>query len=331
MSWYEGPSLLKILESVPAAEPNASDPFRFAVQRVLRPNQYFRGFAGQISGGIIRPGDPILVLPSRLRSRIQRIVTFGGNLSEAYSPQSVTLTLTDDIDISRGNLIVSPESPAVTINRFTASIVWMDEQVLEVNRRYLLKHTSNTVQARVIAIRQRLDIATLEQASAEILVLNEIGVVDIESVQPLNIDSYSLNHTTGSFILIDEMTNFTVAAGMIRDVNSGLGFIEAPVSVKERFARWFHIGAHIHISGFVAVVNEAERILFNRGAFVVRIEAPSEETLAALTAAGALVITHTPNDRLIVTINGHSVTLITIEGLVPLLEEMGTLKKVHNN
>src|ERR1700678_2398037 len=146
MPWYTGPSLLEVLESVPAAETGASDPFRLAVQRVLRPNQDFRGFAGQIAAGTIRPGDPIMVLPSGRTSRIDRIVAFDGDLDEAHAPQSVTITITDELDVSRGDLLVSPESPAVTTTRFMASLVWMDEQPLDLTRRYLLKHTSRTVQ-----------------------------------------------------------------------------------------------------------------------------------------------------------------------------------------
>ena len=149
-----------------------------------------------------------------------RIVTFDGDLHEAHAPQSVTLTLTDELDISRGDLLVSPESPAVTTTRFTASLVWMDEQPLDLTRRYLLKHTSRTVQAQVIAVQHRLDVATLEQQPAATLALNGIGLVEIESVQPLTVDSYSTNRTTGSFVLIDAVNNATVAAGMIRDTTA---------------------------------------------------------------------------------------------------------------
>src|SRR5882757_3938372 len=131
MPWYTGPFLLELLQSVPAAEAGASDSFRFAVQRVLRPNPDFRGFAGQIAAGTIRPGDQIMVLPSGRTSSVSTIVTFDGDLPAAQAPQSVTLTLTDELDISRGDLIVSPASPAVTTKRFTASLVWMDERPLD--------------------------------------------------------------------------------------------------------------------------------------------------------------------------------------------------------
>src|SRR5271154_3417852 len=166
MPWYAGPSLLELLQAAPAADAGTSESFRFAVQRVLRPNLDFRGFAGQIAAGTIHPGDEIMILPSRRTSRVRNIVTFDGDLLVAQAPQSVTLTLTDELDISRGDLIVSPESPALTTKNFTASLVWMDEKPLDLTRRYLLKHTSRTVQAQVTAIQYSLNVETLERRAA---------------------------------------------------------------------------------------------------------------------------------------------------------------------
>jgi sulfate adenylyltransferase large subunit len=321
MPWYTGPSLLELLESVPAAETGASDPFRLAVQRVLRPNQNFRGFAGQIAAGTIRPGDPIMVLPSRRTSRVHRIVTFDGDLDEAHAPQSVTLTLTDELDISRGDLLVSPESPAITTTRFTASLVWMDEQALDLTRRYLLKHTSRTVQAQVTAVHHRLDVATLGRQPAVTLTLNGIGLVEIEAVQPLTVDSYSTNRITGSFVLIDAVNNATVAAGMIRDTTAE-PFISltTPVSAAERTARWRHAGAHLHLTGPTSFADAAERALFIRGAFIVRPTSVSPETLATLTAAGALILTHTPGDIQTVTLGDNQLTASTVDDLLRFLE-----------
>jgi sulfate adenylyltransferase large subunit len=321
MPWYTGPSLLELLESVPAAETGASDPFRLAVQRVLRPNQNFRGFAGQIAAGTIRPGDPIMVLPSRRTSRVHRIVTFDGDLDEAHAPQSVTLTLTDELDISRGDLLVSPESPAITTTRFTASLVWMDEQALDLTRRYLLKHTSRTVQAQVTAVHHRLDVATLGRQPAVTLTLNGIGLVEIEAVQPLTVDSYSTNRITGSFVLIDAVNNATVAAGMIRDTTAE-PFISltTPVSAAERTARWRHAGAHLHLTGPTSFADAAERALFIHGAFIVRPTSASPETLATLTAAGALILTHTPGDIQTVTLGDNQLTASTVDDLLRFLE-----------
>jgi sulfate adenylyltransferase large subunit len=327
MPWYIGPSLLELLESVPAAETGASDPFRLAVQRVLRPNQNFRGFAGQIAAGTIHPGDPIMVLPSRRSSRVDRIVTFDGELHEAHAPQSVTLTLTDELDISRGDLLVSPESPAVTTARFTASLVWMDEQPLDLTRRYLLKHTSRTVQAQVTAVHHRLDVATLEQQPAATLTLNGIGLVEIESVQPLTVDSYSTNRTTGSFVLIDAVNNATVAAGMIRD-KTAEAFTSAttPVSAAERTARWRHAGAHLHLTGPASFADAVERALFLRGAFIVRPTFASPETLAALTAAGALILTHATADTQTIVLGDQQATVSSVDNLLSFLESHAILQ-----
>jgi sulfate adenylyltransferase large subunit len=327
MPWYTGPSLLKLLESVPAAETGASDPFRLAVQRVLRPNQNFRGFAGQIAAGTIRPGDPIMVLPSRRTSRVDSIVTFDGDLDEAHAPQSVTLTLTDELDISRGDLLVSPESPAVTTTRFTASLVWMDEQPLDLTRRYLLKHTSRTVQAQVTAVHHRLDVATLERQPAVTLTLNGIGLVEIESVQPLTVDSYSTNRITGSFVLIDAVNNATVAAGMIRGTTAEpFTSPTTPVSAAERTARWRHAGAHLHLTGPASFADSVERALFLRGAFIVRSTSVSSEPLAAFTAAGALILTHTPGDIQTVVLDDQQATVSTVEDLLRFLESHAVLQ-----
>jgi sulfate adenylyltransferase large subunit len=327
MPWYTGPALLELLESVPAAEAGASDPFRLAVQRVLRPNQNFRGFAGQIAAGTIRPGDPIMVLPSRRTSRVDRIVTFDGDLDGAHAPQSVTLTLTDELDISRGDLLVSPESPAITTTRFTASLVWMDEQPLDLTRRYLLKHTSRTVQAQVIAVQHRLDVATLERQSTATLTLNGIGLVEIESVQPLTVDSYSTNRTTGSFVLIDTVNNATVAAGMIRDTTAEVFTSSTtPVSAAERTARWRHVGAHIHLTGPASFADAVERALFVRGGFIVRPTFAVPETVATLTAAGALVLTHASADIQTVNLGDVQATVATVDDLLQFLESRAILQ-----
>ncbi len=321
MPWYSGPSLLEHLQSVPAAEGGASDAFRFAVQRVLRPNHDFRGFAGQIAAGTIRPGDPILVLPSRRTSRIRSIVTFDGDLAVAQAPQSITLTLTDEVDVSRGDLIVAPECAAVATKHFTASLVWMDEKPLELSRRYLLKHTSRTVQARVTAVQHRLEVDTLERKPAVTLNFNDIGLAEIESIQPLIVDKYSTNRITGSFILIDPVTNLTAAAGMIRETNiEGHPTTTNAITAESRAARWGHAGVHISLTGPTAFVDAAERTLFLRGAFVVRPDSPSQETLAALIAAGALVLTSTTSDNQTVTFGEQSAAVTNVDDLLHLLE-----------
>jgi len=321
MPWYEGPSLLELLESVPAAEAGVAHPFRFAVQRVLRPNQDFRGFSGQIAAGTIRPGDAIMVLPSHRISRVRSIVTFDGDLAQAQTPQSVTLTLTDELDISRGDLIVTPESPAITTRTFTASLVWMDEKPLDLARRYLLKHTSRTVQVQITDIRYRLHVETLEQDAAETLKFNDIGLVAIESVLPLFVDSYSANRITGSFVLIDPATNLTVAAGMVRSVcNETIATTKNVVTEADRRERWGHSGAHIHLFSPIDFADAVERILFLRGAFIVRPEFTSEESTAALTAGGALVLTHDPSEEKAVRFGARQTALSDVDDLLRFLE-----------
>ena len=327
MPWYAGPSLLELLQAAPAADAGTSESFRFAVQRVLRPNHDFRGFAGQIAAGTIHPGDPIMVLPSRRTSSVRSIVTFDGDLPVAQAPQSVTLTLTDELDISRGDLIVSLKSPAVTTKRFTASLVWMDEKPLDITRRYLLKHTSRTVQAQVTAIQYSLNVETLERRAAATLNFNDIGLVEIESIQPLTADSYSKNRVTGSFVLIDAVTNLTAAAGMIREINAEANSsLTNVVTAADRVARWGHSGAHIHLTGPAVFADTAERTLFQRGAFVVRPKNPSRETIESLTAAGALVVTHTISHNHAVALGNEQAAVTNVDDFLHFLEAHSILR-----
>jgi sulfate adenylyltransferase large subunit len=331
MLWYAGPSLLELLQAAPAADAGTSESFRFAVQRVLRPNRDFRGFAGQIAAGTIHSGDPIMVLPSRRTSSVRSIVTFDGDLPVAQAPQSVTLTLTDELDISRGDLIVSLESPAVTTKRFTASLVWMDEKPLDITRRYLLKHTSRTVQAQVAAIQYGLNVETLERRAAATLNLNDIGLVEIESIQPLTADSYSTNRVTGSFVLIDAVTNLTAAAGMIREINAEANSaLTNVVTAADRVARWGHSGAHIHLTGPKVFADAAERTLFLRGAFVVRPENPSRKTIESLTAAGALVVTHTISHNHAVALGNEQAVVTNVDDFLHFLESHSILRGGSN-
>jgi len=215
MDWYRGPSLLEHLESVETANRSIEASFRMAVQRVVRPDQNFRGYAGQISSGVIRPGDEVLALPSGRHTRVKRVVTFDGDLEVGHAPQSVTLTLEHEIDISRGDMIAGGVPPHIARN-FEATIVWFDGRPLDLTRDYLVKHTAQTVPVRVESVRHKVNVATLGTESAEGFVMNEIGVVKLTAARPLFFDRYSDNRGTGSFILIDRETNATVAAGMIR-------------------------------------------------------------------------------------------------------------------
>ena len=214
MPWFKGPCLLEYLENVETENRSIHAPFRMAVQRVVRPDQTFRGYAGQIGSGTIRPGDEVLALPSGRRTKVRRVVTFDGDLESGHAPMSVTLTLADEIDISRGDMIASGAPPQAT-KTFDATMVWFDAHPLDPAHDYLVKHTSNTVPARVDGVRHLVNVATLDTEPAASLAMNEIGVVRIAAAKPLFFDPYKDNRVTGSFILIDRKTNHTAGAGMI--------------------------------------------------------------------------------------------------------------------
>jgi sulfate adenylyltransferase subunit 1 len=223
MPWYDGPTLLGHLESVHIASDWNLNGFRLPVQWVNRPNNPkdsqlhdFRGFSGQIAGGIIRVGQKVAALPSGLTSTVKEIWTLDGPLQEAFCPQSVTLVLEHDIDISRGNMIIGLDNLPGATNELQAKVCWMHPRPLQRGKKYFLKHTSNTVQAIVTEIEHRLNIATLEPepAPAE-LALNDLGEIRLRTAKPIVFDGYATNRLTGSFILIEQGTNATVAAGML--------------------------------------------------------------------------------------------------------------------
>jgi sulfate adenylyltransferase large subunit len=234
MSWFNGPSLLEHLETVETFNRSIESPFRMAVQRVVRPNQNFRGYAGQIASGVIRPGDEVLALPSGRRTHIRRIVTFDGDLKVAHAPLSVTVTLEDEIDISRGDMIAGGDEPAMT-RAFEAAMVWFDGRPLNPMHGYVVKHTSHTVSARVEEVRHRVNVNTLETGPATGLSMNEIGAVRIATAKPLFFDRYGDNRGTGSFILIDRETNATAGAGMI--LTSVEDAVENPADRLARLVR----------------------------------------------------------------------------------------------
>ena len=215
--WHRGATLMGWLETVEIDEARLQkQPFRFPVQWVNRPNQGFRGFAGTVASGSIRPGDRIRVQPSGRESRVARIVSAGGDLGEALAQQSVTLTLTDEIDVSRGDLISAADSPAEVAGQFEAAIVWMNEQPMLQGRTYLMKIGTRSVAATITPLKYKVNVNTLEHLAAETLELNEIGFCEIELDQPIAFDPYVENRDTGGFILIDRATNQTVGAGMLR-------------------------------------------------------------------------------------------------------------------
>ncbi len=219
--WFQGETLLSTLETIPVKnDHNLVNP-RFPVQTIIRPESDefhdYRGYAGRVASGIFRKGDPVVVLPSRLESRIRSIDTFTGELEEAFAPQSVTLTLEDDIDISRGDMIVKPGDMPTETQDIEAVVCWMNPKPLQVNGRYFLRHTTRDVKCVVKELVYVLNINTLEQMTGNGSVkMNDIALIRMRTTHPLFIDPYSKNRITGSLILIDEATNETVGAGMIR-------------------------------------------------------------------------------------------------------------------
>lgn len=217
MAWYHGPSMLEFLESVHISSDRNFDDMRFPVQYVLRPDLDFRGFSARVASGIIRKGEEIMVLPSRKTSKIKEIITYDGNLDEAFPPQSVTITLEDEIDISRGDMIVYPDNLPRVERHFESMLVWMDEKPMDPSVNFFLKHANNTTRMRIDKIQYKIDVNTLQKSSIDHFELNEIGRVVITTNKAIFFDPYKKNHSTGSFILIDPMTNNTVAVGMIID------------------------------------------------------------------------------------------------------------------
>lgn len=218
MPWYDGPTLLEFLETVPLATSDHSGPLRFPVQLVVRPDANFRGFAGQVARGTLRQGERVMALPSRKETTVKRIVTWDGDLDVAAPPQSVTVELEDEIDLSRGEMLVRADDEAAlphASRRLRVMVVWMHEEPLVVGRIYLVKHTTRSVRATVKAIRYRVDVNSLEHMQADHLAMNEIAEVELETNLPLFFDTYAESRTTGSLILIDGLTNATVGAGMI--------------------------------------------------------------------------------------------------------------------
>jgi sulfate adenylyltransferase large subunit len=285
MPWYDGPPLLELLEALPAANDTRNGGFRFPVQRVLRPDHTFRGFAGQIASGTVRVGDGIAVFPSGREAKIERIVTFDGDLDEAVAPLSVTLVLDREVDISRGDLIagalIDGARSAPTVARSVkASLVWMDQRPLDTNRRYLLKHASHTVPVVVSSVDHRVDLGAFKHEPAPTLRMNEIGAVTLDLLRAIAVDLYRDNRSTGALILIDPETNATVAAGMVtaaqgqavageEDETAAWGRVTA----GEREARWGHRGGVLELTGPAELIDAVERSLFAVGAVACRIDA----------------------------------------------------------
>jgi len=215
MPWYKGPTLLEYLEKVEISRDANLNDFRFPVQTVLRPNLDYRGFAGRVASGVVKKGDKIKVLPSGFESTVKAIDIFDGEVGQAFPPMSVALRLTDEVDVSRGDMLVHPDNLPKSSNKITTELCWMVTEPLSLKKKYSIKHTTQVIKAMVTEIEYRTNINTLEKEKVDQLNLNDIARVKIQTMKPLFYDPYSKNRNTGNFILIDELTNNTVAAGMI--------------------------------------------------------------------------------------------------------------------
>lgn len=287
MPWYRGSTLMNFLETVYIGSDRNFEDFRFPVQYVSRPNLNFRGFCGSVASGIIRQGDEVMVLPSRRTSHVKSIVTYDGDQSEAFTPQSVTLTLEDEIDCSRGDMIVRPGNMPKVSHDFDAMLVWMSADAMVPGKSYLFKHTTQTAAGLIESLRYRVDVNTLHRSPAPDLQLNEIGRCTITLSQPIFFDPYRRNRTTGAFIVIDRLSNVTVAAGMITARESDHKSKLAPweveqvqdetiaagvklVTPQERQARLGQVPATLLFTGLsgsgkTTIARGVERALFDAG------------------------------------------------------------------
>ncbi len=308
MAWYSGPTLLEHLESVPVPPLSSVSSIRFPVQYVIRPDSAFRGFAGQVAGGVVRPGDTVMALPSRRTTRVESIVTFGGELDAAVLSQSVTLKLEDEIDLSRGDMLVSADAPPSVSSHFSATVVWLNETPMQLNHTYLAQHTTRLVKAKVTRIQYRVDVNTMNHEAAQELGMNGIAVLELETNSPLFFDGYEHSRTTGSLILVDPLSNATVGAGMIREDLSRPQSVgdeqgsRAPkiggeaITLQERIVRHGH-GPGIFLLGSDDSLGEsADRALFEMGfeTSLLRGDQLSPASVAALLShlwrAGLVVL-----------------------------------------
>jgi len=268
MTWFEGPTLMETLETVQIAADRNLENFRFPVQYVNRPNLDFRGFCGTVASGKIHPGDEIMALPSRQVSTVKEVVTFDGNLKEAFADQAVTLTLKDEIDISRGDMIVKPDDMPEVGASFDAHVVWMTEDALKPGKLFDIKLATSSVTGSVQKIHHQINVNTLEKDDAEQLDLNSIALCRFHLNQAIAFDPYKNNRTTGAFIIIDRLTNVTIGAGMIENACDEGDLGEwAPVTAEERAVRFNQQALQIACTGAAAeqLALAVERKLFDMG------------------------------------------------------------------
>ena len=320
---------MEFLETTEIANDQNFDELRFPVQYVNRPNLDFRGYCGTLGSGIVRPGDEVTVLPSGKTSRVKSIVTFDGEIQEAFPPMSVTLTLEDEIDVSRGDMLVHTNDNVQVSNRFDAMIVWMAEQELMPGRQYDIKLATQTIAGGITSIRYCVDVNTQEPHPAATLKLNEIARCEITLERPVVTDDYRAHHTTGSFIVVDRLTNSTVAAGMIAgdsstDTDDTLVTTSASITKADRERRYGQKAVTLAIRGGSEQQRDTllftlERQLFNQGravALLNRNNLPAELAAVAtlLNENGLIVLAEAtdsalPQGALVVDLDGADADL----------------------
>ena len=292
MTWYQGATLMHLLETIHIAADKDAEHFRFPVQLVSRPDADFRGYSGSVAGGMVAPGDAVTALPSGNTTTVERIVTMDGDLSEAVAPMAVTLTLADELDVSRGSVLAAPNALPFVADRLEAMLVWMSEDALVPGRQYLVKHGACQITGSVASIRYRVDVNTLRHEPADTLGLNEIGRGQLTLTEPIIFDSYQANRSLGSLIVIDRVTNATVGAGMALPPQGSVtaAWDEAPrgalrrsssrVQGREREARLGQRPVTILLTGLAKVgkttiARAVERRLFDAGGLATVLDGQS--------------------------------------------------------
>ena len=306
--WYAGPTLLGHLETVDFRHTGSFSAVRFPIQYVIRPDFRFRGFAGQLASGSLRPGDALLALPSGQETHVKAIVGFEGHRARAFAPQSITLELASEIDLSRGDMLVSPANLPAVSSRFSAALVWLHAEPLLIDKPLLLKQTTRVVKARVRRILHRANVNTLEHEPAERVELNGIAEVEVETTQPLFLDAYSTSRATGSFILIDPFSNATVGAGMVRETfladaagpedrrHAAVAASLGEVAVEERYRRHGHKPGVFLLGNRISLARLLERTLFQEGFEVMVVDGSDVASpvlagfLTSLYSAGMVVV-----------------------------------------
>jgi len=292
--WYRGPTLLELLETLPPSHLDPAAPLRLPVQHVLRPDLEYRGFAGQLAAGSVRPGSEVVILPSGRRTRVKAVDGPDGELAEAAAPLSIALRLEDEVDVSRGDLIASAEAPPQVARAIEATLVWLGEQPFDPTRAYLVKHTTRLTPVQTLSVVWRRDLESLREVATDTLAMNDIGRARLALKRPLMVDAYVRQLATGAFIVIDALSNATVAAGMIEQVLEA-GEERSPlppsqVGAPERRARLGHAGAIVALQGererAAELAVALERRLFDAGVLAVVVESPEA---ARACAAGGLV------------------------------------------